>query len=126
MSSVLSCEDLIVTSMDASETSWQVQAEQLNRDCQILALLQPHSPAEQKLEIILNFDKFNPPSTYKFPTKLEYGKNRAFQHHCLQSYHWLGYSVALDGCFCLPCCLFSLAADHLKTLCRSHFLTGQN
>ena len=39
MTSVLSCEDLITTSVDASGTSCPVPAEQLNRDCQVLALL---------------------------------------------------------------------------------------
>ena len=86
MISVLSCEDIIATSVDASRTP-PLPAEQLNRDCQILALLRPDSPAEQKLDIILNFTKFNPLPTYKFPTKLEYGKNHAFQYHYLLSYH---------------------------------------
>ena len=121
MTSVLSSEDPVVTSMDVSEIPCPVPGEQLNRDCQVLALLRPDSPAEQKLEIILNFGKFNPPSTYKFPTKLEYGKNRAFQYRYLQTYHWLGYSVALDGCFCLPCCLFSSAADHLENFVQKPF-----
>ena len=46
MTSVLSCEDIIATSVDASRTP-PLPAEQLNRNCQILALLRPDSPAEQ-------------------------------------------------------------------------------
>ena len=84
--SVLSCEDLIATSVDASGTLCPVPAEQLNSDCQVLILLQPDSPAEQKL---LNFAKFKAPPTYKFPKKLECRKNHAFQYHYLQTYLWL-------------------------------------
>ena len=59
-------------------TTYSPRTIQSNRDCQILTLMQPNSPEEQKLYLILSFTKFRPPSTYKFPTKLEYGKNRAF------------------------------------------------
>ena len=77
----------------------------LTRDCKVL--LQQDLSEAQKLNIVLNFAKFSPPPTYQFPTRMEYGKKRSFQPHYLQSYWWLGYSVQLDGCFCLPCCLFS-------------------
>ena len=49
-----------------------------SKDCGIL--LQADLSVEQKLEIVLNFSKYNPSPTYNFPTKIEYGKNRAFQH----------------------------------------------
>ena len=29
---------------------------------------------------------------------------------------WLGYSVQLDGCLCLPCCLFGSDAENAKNL----------
>ena len=95
-----------------------------SKDCDIL--LQADLSVEQKLEIILNFSKYNPSATYTFPTKIEYGKNRAFQHRYLQRFHWLGYSIRQDGCVCLPCCLFSPSQDNLQNLCFSHFVTGLN
>ena len=76
------------------------------------------------MNIILSFIKFNPPPTYKFPSKFEYGKKRAFQQHYLKSYCWFGYSVALDGCFCLPCCLFSSATDSQQNFIQKLFATG--
>lgn len=77
------------------------------RDCNIL--LQGDLTEEQKLNVILNFTRYNPPSVYSYPTKSEYDKSRSFQHHYLKKYSWLGYSVQLDGCLCLPCCLFASA-----------------
>ena len=50
-------------------------------------------------------------ATYQFPSKLEYRKNCSFQYHYLQLFPWLGYSAKLDGCLCLPCCLFSLPGN---------------
>ena len=41
-------------------------------------------------------------------------KKRSFQHHYLQSYKWLGYSVKLNACLCLPCCLFGSVADNAQ------------
>ena len=75
------------------------------RDSNIL--LQNDLTEEQKLNVILNFAQYNPPSTYSYPTKSEYGKCRSFQHPYLQKYSWLGYSLQLDGCLCFPCCLFA-------------------
>ena len=74
----LSCESLRVNSVDTRGTSCQMPAEQLNKDCQILVMLGPDSPEEQKLDVILNFAKLNPQPTYKFPAKVEYGKNVHF------------------------------------------------
>ena len=79
------------------------------KDCQLL--LQPGLSDDKKLDIILNFAQYNPAATYHFPSKVEYGKNRSFQYHYLQSFPWLGYSAMLDGCLCLPCCLFNLPGN---------------
>ena len=49
-----------------------------SKDCEIL--LKSDLSAEQKLDIILSFSKYNPAATYKSPTKVEYGKNCSFQH----------------------------------------------
>lgn len=91
----------------------------VQRDCQLL--LQSGLSDNQKLDIILNFNKYNPPATFCFPTKLEYGKNRSFQHHYLQMFPWLGYSTQLDGCLCLPCCLFSLPSTACKNFVQKPY-----
>lgn len=65
----------------------------------------------QKLELILDFSSFSPPSSFQFPTKVECGKKCSFPHHYLQLHKWLGYSVQLDGCLCLPCCMFGSDDD---------------
>ena len=96
----------------------------LSKDYKIL--LQPDLSAEQKLEIILNFSKYIPVGIYKFPTKVEYGKNRAFQHWYLQSFAWLGYSIAEDGCFCLPCCLFGSSDNLLQNFVQKPFCNWTN
>ena len=57
----------------------------------------------------MNFSAYNPSAKYSFPSKVEYGK--LFQYHYLKSFCWLGYSVQLDGCLCLPCCLFRHDSD---------------
>ena len=75
------------------------------KDCNIL--LQNNLTEEQKLSVILNFAQYNPPFTYSYPVKSEYGKCHSFQHHYLQKYSWLGYSLQFDDCLCLPCCLFA-------------------
>ena len=81
IASTLSSEDLGVDSVDIQGTSCPtLPAGQLKGDCHILTQLHSDSSEEQKLDIIIKLEKFNPPSTYKFPTKLEYGKKRAFQH----------------------------------------------
>ena len=79
---------------------------------------------DQKLDIILNFAQYNPVATYQFPSKVEYGKNCSFQHHYLQSFPWLGYSAKLDGCLCLPCCLFSLPGNSSQILFRKLIRIG--
>lgn len=89
------------------------------KDCEIL--LKFDLSAEQKLDIVLSFPKYNPAATYKFPTKVEYGKNRSFQHRYLQSFSWLGYSIQQDGCLCLPCCLFSSVHDRPQSFVRKPF-----
>ena len=39
-------------------------------------------------------------TNYKFPSKIEYGKGRSFQHAWLQEFPWLSYSESLNGGFC--------------------------
>ena len=91
----------------------QLQSKQAAKDCQVL--LQPAGLSDdQKLDIVLNFAQYNPAPMYHFPNKVEYGKNHSFQHHYLQSFPCLGYSAELDGCLCLPCCLFSSPASCSK------------
>ena len=92
-------------------------AAQIPRDCAVL--LQKDLSEAQKLDIAQNFASFSPPSTYQFPTKVEYGKHRSFQHCYLQSHKWLGYSAQLDGCLCLPCCLFG--SDSAQNFVQSLF-----
>lgn len=43
----------------------------------------------------------------KFPTRLEYGKQRSFQPQWLETYPWLFFSAKAYGGFCLSCILFS-------------------
>ena len=50
---------------------------------------------------------WKPDKNYKFPKKLEYGKNRSFNYTWLEQFSWLAYSAAADGAFCLPCVLFA-------------------
>ena len=96
-------DDALVVSPSAS-TVTDMHNEQLPRDCE--TLLRRGLSDTNKLDILLNFSSFNPPSSYQFPTKVEFGKNRSFQHKYLRLYSWLGYTSKLDGCLCLPCCLF--------------------
>ena len=44
---------------------------------------------------------------YKFPTKIEYDKNRYFQFSWLKQYPWLSYSCSKNGGYCTPCFLFA-------------------
>ena len=77
----------------------------LSSDCEVL--LRSDLTDEEKLEIALNFSQYNPSSTFSFPTTLEYSKKRSFQYRYLAMYPWLGYSVNLNACLCLPCSLFN-------------------
>ena len=65
-------------------------------------------------------------NTYKFSTKVEYGKNRAFQHWYLQSFAWLGYFIAEDGCVCLPCCLFGSSDNSVQNFVQKLFRNWTN
>ena len=56
---------------------------------------------------------WKPSRDFKFPKKKEFGKNRSFNYHWLETFSWLSYSPALDGAFCLPCVLF--ACDIVKS-----------
>ena len=47
------------------------------------------------------------------------GKKRKFCRSYLEDYKWLRYSKYLDGCFCLPCLLFSAkTGHHHNRLCK--------
>ena len=91
----------------------------LPRDCKVL--LHKDLSQTQKLQIILNFTNFNPTPTHQFPTKTEYGKQCSFQKHYLESHKWLGYSVELDGCLCLPCCLFASNTDAAQNFIQNPY-----
>ena len=80
----------------------------------VQALLEPDLSDERKVDIVLNFPTYNPASTYNFPSKVEHGKNCTFQYHYLTSFAWLGYSIQLDGCLCLPCCLLCSSSDQIE------------
>ena len=103
-------DDALVVSPSAS-TVTDMHNEQLPRDCE--TLLRKGLSDTNKLDILLNFSSFNPPS-YQFPTKVEFGKNHSFQHKYLRLYSWLGYTSKLDGCLCLPCCLFGSDGGNAK------------
>ena len=49
---------------------------------------------------------FKPNKLYKYPTRVEYGKNHAFNPAWFDLYQWLAYSPAEDGAFCVPCVVF--------------------
>lgn len=49
---------------------------------------------------------FKPDKRYKYPTRVEYGKKRSFNHSWLDMYKWLAYSPAQDGAYCKICVLF--------------------
>ena len=103
----------------ATVSSMDLPATQLPKDC--VVLLHNNLSEAQKLEIILHFSTFSPPSSYQFPTTVEYGKKRSFQHHYLQMYKWLGYSAQQDGCLCLPCCLFASDASSAQNFVHRPF-----
>ena len=89
----LSCKNLRVNSVDTHGTSCQTTAEQLNKDYQILVMLGPDAPEEQKLDMSYNFAKLNLQPTYKFPAKVEYGKN---VHFSITTYKLtLGWDILL-------------------------------
>ena len=44
-------------------------------------------------------------------TTVAHGKHHSFQYPYLECYRWLGYSVNLDACLCLPSSLFGEAGD---------------
>ena len=47
------------------------------------------------------------PSSFKYPSKIEYGKHRSFNQQWLNEYVWLSYSPFQDGVYCKYCALFS-------------------
>ena len=85
-------------------------------DCEVL--LQRDLTEAQKLELVLNFSKYSPCSTFVFPMTVEYGKKWSFQDCYLKMYPWLGYSIKLDACLCLPCSLFNVESDASMNFAR--------
>ena len=60
---------------------------------------------KDKLWVLRN--PYRPDCKYKFPHKVEYGKNRSFQFSWLSQFPWLCYSESRDGGFCVNCALFA-------------------
>ena len=59
-----------------------------------------------RYEVIKNV--YVPSVDFKFPSHVDYGKQRRFSHAWLRDHSpWLVYSKVLDGGFCLPCVLFA-------------------
>ena len=59
-----------------------------------------------RYEVIRNVHA--PSVDFKFPSHVDYGKQRHFSHAWLRDHSsWLVSSKALDGGFCLPCVLFA-------------------
>ena len=81
----------------------------LSHDCE--ELLRDDLTSSQKLDLVLHFSEYNPSSTFKFPTTMAYSKHRSFQYRYLEYYKWLGYSIHLNACLCLPCSLFAGANE---------------
>ena len=82
---------------------------ELSRDYEVL--LRNDLTDSQKLDLVQHFSNYNPSLSFKFPTTLAYGKHRSFQYRYLECYKWLGYSISLDACLCLPCSLFGETED---------------
>ncbi|XP_014352110.1 52 kDa repressor of the inhibitor of the protein kinase-like isoform X2 [Latimeria chalumnae] len=66
---------------------------------------------ETKYEVLKNV--WIPPVNYKFPKKVENGKNRSFNASWLKQFQWLAYSPKHDGAFCVYCVLFAKAAGKI-------------
>ena len=67
--------------------------------------LSTHLSDDQKLFVLTKH--FKPNKLYKYPTRVEYGKNRSFNPAWFDLYpKWLAYSPAEDGAFCVPCVVF--------------------
>ena len=65
-----------------------------SKDCEILLKSESDLSAEQKLEIILNFFKYNPAATYRLPTNL--GKTVHFNiNTCWLGYPIIGYGIVI-------------------------------
>ena len=67
---------------------------------------------------------FRPDISYKYPTKVEYNKQRSFQHNWLVQFPWLCYSESCNGGFCVHCVLFarcSMPLGQLVTCPMSNF-----
>ena len=69
---------------------------------------------EDRLWLLHN--AFRPCNCFKYPTKEEYGKKRAFQHAWLIQFPWLCYSESCNGGFCVHCVFFSRCSVSLGQL----------
>ena len=72
---------------------------------------------EQKNWLLKN--AFRPASHFKFPSKLEYTKQRKFQHIWLETFPWLSYSISCDGGFCINCVIFGKTKSITGQLCTT-------
>ena len=96
----------------------QAAALQLQVHCYLVIVKCSFGKIYQRLKS-WSYYYISPVSTLLIPfnflyTTIEYGKKRSFQYRYLQLHKWLGYSVQLDGCLCLPCCLFGSDAENAK------------
>ncbi|KAG7155622.1 52 kDa repressor of the inhibitor of the protein kinase-like 6 [Homarus americanus] len=64
---------------------------------------------DDKLNLLTNY--FRPDYSYKFPPRLEFGKQQHFQYRWLPEYQWLAYSEATNGSFCIPSVLYGQAIE---------------
>ena len=64
---------------------------------------------DDKLWLLKN--AFRPDASFKFVSKLEYGKNGSFQHTWIRLFPWLCYSISYNGGFCVDCILFAKTSN---------------
>ena len=62
--------------------------------------------ASEKYNLMKNYWK--PNQKFDFPYSQEGSSKRRFNPALLQRHPWLAYSQYVDGCFCVPCTLFSM------------------
>ena len=102
------------SSFDVADTSTSDEILEVRDQAVVSSLTATTDIGEYKAEDIKNLTNenkrwllmhsFRPASKYKFPSKIEYGKARSFQHAWLQEFPWLSYSESLN---CINCILFS-------------------
>ncbi len=72
---------------------------------------------EEKLWLIKNVSR--PNSSFKYPHRVEYGKNHTLQTTWLFQFPWLCYSEAQNGGYCINCALFARSCMPLGQLITS-------